>query len=189
MLAAYGAAESSIQAEGYLAYADVLRMVVYRLGITFGFTPTSAEREVLVEGIVSWPLFSDTVEVLAGLAAQCPLGILSNVDDALIAPSIDRMGVEFAHLITAEQVRSYKPAPAHFEEVLRRTGLEPGQVLHVAQSRFHDIGVAASLGFDVVWIDRRGDGSGGATPVSHESIEGVPTFPTLADFVDWILAA
>ena len=68
-------------------------------------------------------------------------------------------------MITAEQVRSYKPAPAHFEAALKRLALPVERVLHVAQSRFHDIAPAKALGFSTIWVNRRSGRRGsGATP-------------------------
>ena len=67
-------------------------------------------------------------------------------------------------MVTANQVRSYKPDPGHFREVLSRLDLPTNRVLHVAQSLFHDIAPAMELGFTCVWVNRRaGRRGGGAT--------------------------
>jgi FMN phosphatase YigB (HAD superfamily) len=50
----------------------------------------------------------------------------------------------------------YKPDPAMFEAAL---GVVEGPVLHVAQSRYHDIAPALALGLDAVWIQREGPGA------------------------------
>ncbi len=69
--------------------------------------------------------------------------------------------------MTAQQVRSYKPEPGHFHEVLRRLDLPVERVLHVAQSLYHDVAPAKALGFTCVWVNRRaGRPGGGATPPS-----------------------
>jgi 2-haloacid dehalogenase len=65
--------------------------------------------------------------------------------------------VEFAALVTAEDVQSYKPAPAHFHEVLKQLDLAPEEVLHVAQSLYHDVRPMAVLGRDAAWINRLGE--------------------------------
>ena len=57
--------------------------------------------------------------------------------------------------MTAEQVRSYKPAPGHFLEARRRIG--DGRWLHAAQSWFHDVVPATALGIPVAWINRKGE--------------------------------
>ncbi|MDG6900782.1 MAG: haloacid dehalogenase, partial [Nitrososphaerota archaeon] len=53
-----------------------------------------------------------------------------------------------------EQVGSYKPRTAHWVEFLRRTGAAKGEVLHVAQSVFHDIVPAQELGIATAWVNR-----------------------------------
>ena len=61
-------------------------------------------------------------------------------------------------VITAEDVGSYKPSPPHFERaaVLAEKDIAPGQVLHVAQSLYHDMQPARAIGFATCWINRRG---------------------------------
>ena len=52
-----------------------------------------------------------------------------------------------------------KPDPAHFERavaVLAENGIAPDQVLHVAQSLYHDMQPARAAGFATCWINRRG---------------------------------
>jgi 2-haloacid dehalogenase len=89
------------------------------------------------------------------------------VDDDLFAGSASRLKTDFAEVVTAQQLGSYKPRPAHFEEVLRRLDLPVDRVLHVAQSLHHDIAPAKELGFTCVWVNRRaGRVGGGATPPS-----------------------
>jgi 2-haloacid dehalogenase len=80
--------------------------------------------------------------------------IVSNTDDALFAGTQQQLGITFDEVITAEQVRSYKPRSAHFLEALRRLKVPVSQVLHVAQSLYHDHGPARQLGFRTAWIKR-----------------------------------
>jgi 2-haloacid dehalogenase len=132
-----------------------------------GFPIDDGERETLVASIGDWPAFGDTRDALAALKRRFRLGIASNVDDALIARTLPHLGVDFDWIVTAEQVRSYKPGRAHFDEMLARTGLPVGRILHCAQSLYHDVRIAKSLGFTTVWVDRRaGRAGGGATPAS-----------------------
>ena len=51
-------------------------------------------------------------------------------------------------------MRSYKPGLAHFHEAMRRTGAGPSQILHVAQSLWHDHVPAQSLGMKTAWVER-----------------------------------
>ncbi len=95
------------------------------------------------------------------MGSRYRLAIVSNVDDDLFAGSAERLGVDFDEVVTAQQIRSYKPEDAHFREVLERLDLPIDRVLHVAQSLYHDIAPAKALGFSCVWVNRRGGNRGG----------------------------
>jgi FMN phosphatase YigB (HAD superfamily) len=76
-----------------------------------------------------------------------------------------RLGVSFDHVITAQQVGSYKPSQRNFEVAFERIGVPRERILHVAQSLFHDHVPAKRLGMTTAWIDRRhGRAGSGATP-------------------------
>ena len=57
----------------------------------------------------------------------------------------------------------------------------------MAQSQYHDIGVARQLGYTVCWIERRAGmkGSGGTLESAHTTPDyHYPTLAALADAVD-----
>jgi 2-haloacid dehalogenase len=165
LLRLYADAESDLEAGPYLPYAEVLGRVMERIGTALGFEPSPEERGRLARTLPAWPLFPDTVTSLASLARRYRLAIVSNVDDDLFAGVARRLAVPFDAVITAQQVRSYKPAPAHFLRALKTLRLPAERVLHVAQSRFHDVAPARALGFTTVWVNRRSGREGpGATP-------------------------
>ncbi|MCZ6508461.1 MAG: haloacid dehalogenase type II [Acidobacteria bacterium] len=177
--------ESAAQRGSFKPYREVLAEVVDRFGEHYGFEPSATEREALAGSIAAWPAFADTVAALGRLAEHYKLAILSNIDDDLIAPSTRRLEVDFEWVVTAQQVGSYKPAPGHFEAALERFGVAREQILHVAQSLYHDIGVARELGFATVWVNRRRDQAGeGATPPAQvvPDLE-VPDLASLAALV------
>ena len=151
----------------YRPYAEILGDVMAGLGRELGFTPTGPDLGLLADSLADWPVFADTREALAALAARYRLAIISNIDDALFAHSARRLGVSFDWVVTAQQVRSYKPSVNNFQQALARFGVPRERVLHVAQSLFHDIGPAASLGLSTVWVNRRkGRPGSGATPAA-----------------------
>ena len=165
LLERFGRAESDVQAGPFLSYREVLRRVARRLSEEAGFRVSEEETSVFAASVGAWPLFADTVGALRAFAARFRLAVVSNVDDDLFAETAACLGVTFETVVTAQQVRSYKPAPAHFHEVLRRLALPRERVLHVAQSLHHDIAPARALGFACVWVNRRAGRAGsGATP-------------------------
>jgi 2-haloacid dehalogenase len=80
---------------------------------------------------------------------------ISNIDDDLFAATRRHLGVEFADVITAQQAGSYKPSPNNFRVALERLSCSPERLLHAAQSVYHDVVPARSLGISTVWVNRR----------------------------------
>jgi 2-haloacid dehalogenase len=123
---------------------------------------------------------------LEPLGRRYRLVILSNIDDDLFARTATRqLPVDFAAVITAQQVGSYKPNARNFHHALERLaqrGAAPEQVLHVAQSLFHDIAPARALGLATVWVNRRHDrpGAGATPPAAAQPDLEVPDLATLA---------
>ncbi len=182
ILERFGALESQAEKPPYRRYREVLATVLDGFGEAFGFTPSAEERETFGGSVGDWPAFPDSPEALQLLSRHFKLVILSNVDDDLFALSAKRLGVEFSDVITAQQVGSYKPDLRNFRVMLERTGNQPEHVLHVAQSLFHDIAPAKSVGLTTVWVNRRHDRPGfGATPPAEATPDlEVPDLITLA---------
>ena len=178
----YGQLESEIERGEYREYKVVLRTVLEGFGSRLGFTPTQAELEVFSVSVRNWPPFPDSPGALMALSKRFKLAIVSNVDDDLFAYSAPKLEAPFTWVITAQQVKSYKPAPAHFYTAFERIGLPRSKILHVAQSLFHDIAIAKSLGLSTVWVNRRHDkGGAGATPPAEATPDlEVPDLESLA---------
>ena len=161
----YGAFEANEEHGAFQSYSDVLRGVAGRFGAKYGFACADAERETLIANFSDWKPFSDTVPALQSLARHYSLNIVSNVDNALFAITAQYLPVKFDHVVTAQQVGSYKPSFRNFEAAQKRMNLLPEEILHVAQSLFHDIAPANELGLANVWVNRRSAVRGfGATP-------------------------
>ena len=156
LLARYADIERQIESGPYLPYREVLARVMQRL---IPGAP-AYEAHALASALPTWQPFPDTLPALQRLAARYRLAVLSNVDDDLFAPILDTLGRPFETAITASQVRSYKPAEAHFREAMARLGLPADRILHVAESRFHDVEPAARLGMGTVWVHRGATASG-----------------------------
>ena len=187
LLAAFARHEHAIQEENpALRYPDVLSRACKTIATDFGHTATDQQAAAFGASIADWPPFPDSVEALAYLREHGLLMVLSNVDRASFAHSAKRLGDPFHAVVTAEDVGSYKPAPAHFERataLLADEGIAPSQVLHVAQSLFHDVQPGRAAGFSTCWIDRRAGRPGGATP--PVDVEPDITFTDLASLAAW----
>jgi 2-haloalkanoic acid dehalogenase type II len=150
-----------------MAYRDVLAAVHGQLVAEWGVAADAAEDAAFGGSIGDWPAFPDTAEALEYLKHHFRLVVLSNVDRAGFAATQPWLGVAFDAVYTAQEIGSYKPDIRNFRYLFERIG-ELGcrreQVLHVAQSLFHDHVPANALGLASAWIDRRGGaGAGGAT--------------------------
>jgi 2-haloalkanoic acid dehalogenase type II len=193
LLAAFGAVESDVQQEQPTAlYPDVLAESLRRVGTAEGVAVPDAEAADFGASVGRWPAFPDSAEALARLKARYQLIILSNVDRTSFAASNERLGVTFDLIVTAQDVGAYKPSPKSFPALFERLpeiGVAREDLLHVAQSLYHDHGPARAVGLPCVWIDRRGDRAGaGATPTALGLPEPAWRYPSMAAFADVALA-
>lgn len=162
LLAYYAEAEPQIQALGG-SYSSVLARILEQLGNRLGFSPSEDVIAGFGAAIEYWPSFPDTRAALQSLRTDFQLVALSNIDDALFQFSSRIMGDPFDRVITAEQIGAYKPDPRMFEALIKQA---QGPILHVAQSRYHDIVPASAIGLDTVWINR--PSLGAAQPVDAD---------------------
>lgn len=154
ILQLYGEFEASAEQGEYRCYREILRTVVGQFGKQLGFTPTIQEVNSLADSLAEWTPWPDTVEALRELRNHFQLSIISNVDDDLFAATRPQLGVEFSHVITAQQARAYKPTVKIFELALGRLRVPVHRILHVAQSVYHDVIPAQALGLATVWVNR-----------------------------------
>ena len=169
LLEAFGRAEHAIEeAHPGLRYSELLQLVHQRLSREFGVDEDDEAARRFGGSVGDWPVFADVPEALRYLKQHFRLVILSNVDRASFARSNARLGVEFDHIFTAEEIGSYKPDLANFDYMLERlaaAGIAKDRLLHVAQSLFHDHVPANRVGLASAWIDRRHDRPGGGATI------------------------
>jgi 2-haloacid dehalogenase len=188
MLGLYAEFEAELEQGTYQKYHQILSGVVQKFGQKFDFVPTAEEIAALPESLQSWPPFPDTVDALKQLQQKYKLVILSNVDDDLFAYTAELLQVKFDDVITAAQLQSYKPNLNNFKTMMQRVhtlaGILPEEILHVAQSIYHDIIPARSLGLSTVWVARRQGQSGAALAAEGQPDLTVPDMQTLASLVN-----
>lgn len=148
-------------------YARLLAVVYRRLAEEWGVETSWAECQKYGSSVPEWPAFEDSREALAYLKQHFRLYVLTNTDNLSFAGSSARLGVAFDGVFTAEDIGSYKPAPRNFEymlEMLGRQGIARADILHTAESMFHDHAPANAQSIANCWIYRRCDQPGfGAT--------------------------
>lgn len=154
LMEVYLAAERKEEAT-YKKYREVLRSTVMSMSGALGVDVSDEAARRFAASVPRWPAFQDTVKFLHEMGSRgYKRYILSNVDDDLLEGTIERNRLEIDGIVTAEGVGSYKPSPGHWLEFLRRTGANKDEVLHVAQSVFHDIIPTQRLGINSAWVNR-----------------------------------
>lgn len=161
-----------------LVYPEILRAVHRNIAAEIGISTGPELDDAFGDSVAMWPAFPDTAEALRILKKHFKLVILSNIDRVSFAASNRKLGVTFDAIYTAEDVGSYKPDLANFEYMLDRLSTDhnigPSQVVHTAQSLFHDHQCANAMGLANVWVDRQHLSQGGLWGATAE----VPTRPT-----------
>jgi len=157
LLAAYLRAEKEEETT-YKKYREVLRRAAIKVALSAGTEVDPRKADAFAASVPDWPAFADTKASLAGLSAKgYRLYILSNVDRDLLEGTIRSAGLVVDGFVTAEDTLSYKPAHGHWMTFMKRTGATPEEVLHVAQSVFHDIVPTQEIGIASAWVNRYGD--------------------------------
>lgn len=167
LLNLYAEVEAQIESGPYMVYRAVLGRTAEEIGRRLGTPLRPGDAQRFAETLRVWKPFPDTVAALQSLARYYKLAIISNIDDDLFADTQRLLKTSFQFVVTAQQVRSYKPSQKNFLEALKRAeqaGIRKEEILHAAESLYHDVGPANALGLKTVWVHRRFDKAGfGAT--------------------------
>jgi len=168
-------------------YSDLLGVVYRRLAEEWGVEVSWEECQAYGLSVRQWPAFEDSREALAYLKGPFKLVVLTNTDNVSFSGSNARLGVHFDGVYTAEDIGSYKPADRNFDYMLEnlvRQGIEKHEILHTAESMFHDHAPANKYGLSNCWIYRRHDKEGfGATMDPGEMPSYDFRFTSMAEMV------
>jgi 2-haloacid dehalogenase len=139
----------------YELYAEVLRRATVKAAAEIGWELEPSRAQFLPDSIARWQPFRESNAAMDRLKAKYNLGIVSNIDDKLLGISRRHLRTELDLVVTAQQVRSYKPEPAHFKECARRIGKKKGWV-HITSGHYTDVEPLIKMRVPVIWINRRG---------------------------------
>jgi 2-haloacid dehalogenase/putative hydrolase of the HAD superfamily len=148
--------QHEIQRGSYELYAEVLRRTAVRSAREIAWDLEPSRSNFLPNSVPAWPAFRETNAQLERFAKKFEIGILSNIDDKLLGATRRHFRVDFDLVVTAQQVRSYKPDPAHFKECQRRIEGKKGWV-HIASGYSTDIEPCIRSKIPVIWVNRRGE--------------------------------
>jgi 2-haloacid dehalogenase len=145
--------QNQIMAGSYELYAEVLRRTAVQIAKELGWPLEPSRSGFLPDSVKRWPPFKETSPVLQKIAKKYKIGLISNIDDKLLGETRRHMPLDFDLVVTAQQVRSYKPDPAHFTECERRIGGKKGWI-HVGASYYHDVEPCLKKKIPVIWVNR-----------------------------------
>jgi 2-haloacid dehalogenase/putative hydrolase of the HAD superfamily len=168
LMAAFHEVSREVEAGSYELYAEVLRRTAVKVAERLDWTMEPARARFLPESIPRWVPFKETTAQLTKLGKKFKMGLVANIDDKLLGQTRRHLQSDFDLVVTAQQVRSYKPDPAHFTEFARRLGGKKGWV-HVAASHHHDVAPCVKARVPVIWINRNKETleSGQAKPTAE----------------------
>ena len=188
ILEAHARHESAQQAQTPAKlYRDLLPIIYRRLAEEWGVSASWSECAAYGRSVRDWPPFGDTIAALEVLKRHYKLVILSNVDNESFAASNEKLEVAFDAVYTAEDCGSYKPSARNFDYMLAKLatlGIDKHDILHTAESLFHDHVPAKRIGLASCWIHRRHGQEGfGATVNPGETPKVDFRFNSLGDMV------
>jgi 2-haloacid dehalogenase len=149
--------QREIQSGSYELYAEVLRRTAVRVAAELGWELESSRAQFLPDSVPRWMPFRETNAQLERLGKKYELGILANIDDKLLGATRRHFRADFDLVVTAQQVRSYKPDPAHFKECARRIEKKKRNWVHIASGYPTDVEPCLKQKVAVIWVNRHGD--------------------------------
>jgi 2-haloacid dehalogenase/putative hydrolase of the HAD superfamily len=145
-----------VEGGSYELYAEVLRRTAVEIAKRLEWSLEPSRSGFLPDSVQRWPPFSETNPQVKKFVKKFQTGLISNIDDKLLGQTRRHINHDYDLVVTAQQVRSYKPDPAHFKEFARRIGGKKGWV-HVASSYYHDVEPCLKDKVPVVWVNRKGE--------------------------------
>ncbi len=187
LLTAYHQAELVLEGSpSWRPYRDILTAGLRLAARQVGVALPEEQAEALVAAWPDMTTFDDTGLALGDLAAAgWRLAILTNCDEDLFATTATKLPVPFDVVVTAEQVRSYKPDLAHFRRFAEMTGATSANWIHVANSWVHDMLPAARMGLRTVWVDR--DLTGHPAKLAERRITAMRRLPETVTDVSFLM--
>jgi 2-haloacid dehalogenase/putative hydrolase of the HAD superfamily len=143
-----------IESGSYELYAEVLRRTAIEIAKRIEWPLEPSRSGFLPDSVQRWAPFRETAAQLRKFKSAYEVGLVSNIDDKLLGQTRRLIPVDFDLVVTAQQVRSYKPDPAHFKECARRMGGKKGWV-HIAAGLYHDVEPCVKEKVPVIWVNRR----------------------------------
>jgi len=136
-------------------YYDVVYNSVLRTANRWKVPFRESDVAEIYAAVPTWGPHPDVTEGLARIAGKIPLVILSNAMDAQLVHNVEKLGVPFHRVYTAQQAKAYKPRMRPFEYMIDQLGAKPEDFLHVSSSMRYDLMTAHDIGIkDKAFVNR-----------------------------------
>jgi 2-haloacid dehalogenase/putative hydrolase of the HAD superfamily len=149
-------AQAQIMSGSYELYAEVLRRAAVTVAEEIDWTIEPSRAQFLPDSVAYWPPFREANAAFDRVKERYEVGIVSNIDDKLLGISRRHLRTQLDLVVTAQQVRSYKPDNTHFRETARRIGGKKGWV-HIGSGYEADIAPCLKMNVPVIWVNRHGE--------------------------------
>jgi 2-haloacid dehalogenase len=156
LLARFFEVQAQLMAGSYELYAEVLRRAAVKVAEEIDWDIEPSRAQFLPDSVASWPPFREANAAMERLRDRYQIGIISNIDDKLLGISRRHLRTDLDLVVTAQQVRSYKPDPTHFRECARRIGGKKGWV-HIGADYVTDVAPCLKMNVPVIWVNRHGE--------------------------------
>ncbi|MGH2319539.1 haloacid dehalogenase type II [Planococcus sp. SE5232] len=125
------------------------------------------------------PLYEEVEGVLSQLKDN-NLVVFSNGSHDMLDPLIENAGLTgvFEHILSADEIKEFKPAPASYQYASDKLGLASSEVLFISSNGW-DISGAKNFGFQTAWINRKN------LPVEELDLEPDYMFDDLNSLLKW----
>jgi 2-haloacid dehalogenase len=148
--------QAEVMSGSYELYAEVLRRAAVKVAGEIGWELEPSRAQFVPDSVGRWPPFREANAAMDRLGNRYDVGIVSNIDDKLLGVSRRHLRTQLDIVVTAQQVRSYKPDEAHFKECARRLGSKKGWV-HIASGYNSDVAPLLKMKVPVIWVNRHGE--------------------------------
>ena len=148
--------QAEVMSGSYELYAEVLRRAAVKVAGEMDWELEPSRAQFVPNSVAHWQPFREANAAMDRLANRYEVGIVSNIDDKLLGVSRRHLRTPLDIVVTAQQVRSYKPDEAHFKECARRLGSKKGWV-HIASGYQTDVAPLLKMKVPVIWVNRHGE--------------------------------
>lgn len=154
---------------------DALRYAV----ASYGEELNASAKDELVKAYLNLSVYEEAEGVLDRLSDK-KLAVFSNGSHDMLDPLIDGSPLrnKFDQVISADEVKSFKPSPTSYEYAAKKLDVTPEEVLFMSSNGW-DISGAKNFGFHTAWINRQ------RLPVEGLNLEPDRNYHDLTEILEW----